>query len=102
MTRQKQQTRQVEAGCRTCHGERVHWTGANAQAVAARHHDSTGHPTWCRVSLAVTYGVEAVDDRQIDIKDTLAAIRRAGAAVRHIATLAREAGVAEPPEVPAS
>lgn len=84
MTRQKQQVRHVEAGCRTCHSDRAHWTGANAQAVAARHHDGTGHPTWCRVSLSIAYGEETRDDRQIDIEDTLAAIRRAGPATHRV------------------
>lgn len=93
MTRQKRQIRQVEAGCGTCHGDQAHWTGANAQAVAARHHDHTGHPTWCRVSLSVSYGTTVADDRQIDIEDTLAAIRRAGLAIRHIDALASDAGI---------
>lgn len=102
MTREKRQTRHVEAGCRTCHGDRAHWTGANAQAVAARHHDSTGHPTWCKVSLSVAYGAETRDDRQIDIEDTLASINRAGLAIRHVAALASDAMAGSRSEVSVS
>lgn len=98
MTRHKRQTRYVEAGCHTCHGEQAHWTSANAQAVAARHHDRTGHPTWCRVTLTVSYGTEAPDDRQIDIEDTLAAIRRAGLTIRHITALASDVAIGDPAE----
>jgi hypothetical protein len=36
----------------------AHWFGPNAQGVAARHHDATGHATWCEVSLSVWYGRE--------------------------------------------
>ncbi len=62
-----------EAGCHVCHTA-AHWTGANAQAVAARHHDQTGHPTWCIV--AVSYGQHATDARQIDIEDAIASALR--------------------------
>jgi hypothetical protein len=32
------------------------WNGKNAQGVAARHHDATGHQTWCDVYMSITYG----------------------------------------------
>jgi hypothetical protein len=46
----------VKAGCFVCHGSQAHWFGGNAQGVAARHHDATGHRTWADVSMSVTYG----------------------------------------------
>ena len=51
-------SRDVRAGCFTCHGGHAAWTGKNAQGVAARHHDSTGHPTWVDVSMSIRYGEE--------------------------------------------
>ena len=44
------------AGCFTCGGYEPLWCKDNAQAVAAKHHDSTGHATWCEVRLSYTYG----------------------------------------------
>ena len=35
---------------------KAHWLGRNAQAVAARHHDKTGHHTWVDASVLTTYG----------------------------------------------
>lgn len=49
-------SREVKAGCFECHGGDAHWHGKNAQAVAARHHDSTGHKTWVEVLMNITYG----------------------------------------------
>jgi len=46
----------IMAGCWTCHGSDAAWFERNAQAVAARHHDSTGHPTWCESVMRVSYG----------------------------------------------
>ena len=31
--------RELQAGCYTCHGTAPRWTGANAQAIAAQHHE---------------------------------------------------------------
>lgn len=53
--------RDVQAGCFVCHGSDAHWFGPNAQAVAARHHDATGHPTWADVVLLVRYGAPSGD-----------------------------------------
>ncbi len=64
-----------EAGCHVCHAA-AHWTGANAQAVAARYHDQTGHPTWCNV--AISYGRHAPDPDQIDIEDAIASASSGG------------------------
>lgn len=32
------------------------WRGGNAQGVAARHHDASGHPTWVEVDMKILYG----------------------------------------------
>jgi hypothetical protein len=48
----------VNAGCFQCWGSDAHWTGKNAQGVAARHHDATGHQTWADVYMTVKYGDE--------------------------------------------
>lgn len=34
--------------------------GKNAQAVAANHHDSTGHPTTATMTSCITYGSRGV------------------------------------------
>ncbi len=44
------------AGCRQCNGLEGIWFKANAQAIAAKHHDKTGHTTWVDVILSFTYG----------------------------------------------
>ncbi len=44
------------AGCIVCHGGEAHWQSRNALAVAARHHDATGHPTWCEQVMSIKYG----------------------------------------------
>lgn len=49
-------SRIVKAGCFVCNGGEAIWHGPNAQAVAARHHDATGHETWADVHLFVSYG----------------------------------------------
>ncbi|WP_197277351.1 hypothetical protein [Sphingomonas profundi] len=67
-------SREVRAGCFTCHGEDARWRGPQAQGTAARHHDLTGHPTWCDVRLLVRYGQALADPRQIDIEDSIAAL----------------------------
>lgn len=48
--------RDLTAGCDECHGDTGHWFGKNAQGVAARHHDATGHHTWVDVYMHITYG----------------------------------------------
>lgn len=70
MARETYSSRVVRAGCHVC-GDAARWTGANAQGVAARHHDATGHPTWCDVALTISYGRQLVDARQIDIEDAI-------------------------------
>ena len=72
MTRPTARSRDTLAGCFICHGDAPFWTSANAQALAARHHDRTGHQTWCRIAMSVTYGMDGGDDRQIDIEDAIA------------------------------
>lgn len=71
--RQTRTSRETIAGCFTCHGGDAHWTGPNAQATAARHHDATQHPTWCDVSMSIWYGQRQVDPRQTDIEDAIGA-----------------------------
>ncbi len=56
MTRVTFTSRDVRAGCFTCHGDQAKWWGGQAQGTAARHHDATGHPTWSDVALSVRYG----------------------------------------------
>jgi len=46
------------AGCFVCNGSVAIWTAKNAMALAARHHDATGHMTWADQSLTVRYGTE--------------------------------------------
>lgn len=48
--------RNVYAGCFVCGGTEAKWHGPNAQGVAARHHDATGHATWAEVSMSIFYG----------------------------------------------
>ncbi|MGY2732355.1 hypothetical protein ACVWYO_000029 [Sphingomonas sp. UYP23] len=70
-TRVTSTSRDVIAGCFVCHGMDAHWHGGSAQGTAARHHDATGHATWCDVAMSVRYGIEAHDPRQIDIEDAI-------------------------------
>jgi hypothetical protein len=67
-------SRDVIAGCFTCHGSEAHWRGAQAQGTAARHHDLTGHPTWCDVAMSVRYGRAPANDGQLDIETAIAAV----------------------------
>ncbi|WP_230630635.1 hypothetical protein [Sphingomonas sp. Leaf37] len=78
LTRRTATSRDLRAGCFVCHGVRARWTSANAQALAAQHHDRTGHPTWCDIALSVRYGRAAPDDRQHDIEDAIAASASSG------------------------
>lgn len=71
-------SRDLRAGCFVCHGCDAQWTGPNAQALAARHHDGTGHQTWCEVHLSIRYGSDAGDDRQTDIEDAIASASSGG------------------------
>ncbi|KKL45291.1 hypothetical protein LCGC14_2357180, partial [marine sediment metagenome] len=41
-------------------GTESKWEGKNALAVAARHHDSTGHTTWCEQTISVRYGPDVL------------------------------------------
>lgn len=45
--------RTVRAGCLGCGAA---WTGGNAQGVAAKHYDQTGHTTWVEVQMTIRYG----------------------------------------------
>lgn len=51
-------TRMLSArgGCTRCG---ACWSGANAQALAARHYDKTRHPTWAEVTWRTDYGASA-------------------------------------------
>jgi hypothetical protein len=57
--------RDVVAGCFVCWGSDGHWHSKNAQALAARHHDATGHQTWADVNMSVIYGEKKDDKRQL-------------------------------------
>ena len=50
--------RTLQGGCFICHGTDAVWFGPNAQGVAARHHDATGHATWVDIAMFVRYGDE--------------------------------------------
>lgn len=65
-------SRDVRAGCFSCHGTNAAWFGGQAQGTAARHHDATGHATWSDVILSVRYGREAPDTRQTDLEEAIA------------------------------
>ncbi len=56
MSRETWVGRDVLAGCYQCNGVDLLWHGPNAQGVAARHHDATGHTTWVDVYMSITYG----------------------------------------------
>jgi hypothetical protein len=47
------------AGCFVCNGSIAIWFSNNGMALAARHHDSTGHQTWCDQVISVKYGRDA-------------------------------------------
>lgn len=66
-------SRDVRAGCFTCHGMEAHWFGGQAQGTAARHHDATGHQTWCDVNMSVRYGRDAGASDQLDIETAIGA-----------------------------
>jgi hypothetical protein len=78
MPRPTATSRDVRAGCLTCHGGDARWHGPQAQGQAALHHDRTQHPTWCNVTMTVRYGQAQADPRQIDIEDSIAAFSSSG------------------------
>lgn len=48
--------RDVRACCRVCHGDyQWFWQSKNAQAIAARHFDSTGHETIVEIEMTLHY-----------------------------------------------
>ena len=61
-------SRDVIAGCFECGGNEFIWNAKNAQAVAAKHCDRTGHDTWVDVNMCIRYtrkaaaGKEGSDD----------------------------------------
>lgn len=63
--------REVSAGCLDCGRPGSLWSGGNAQAVAARHSDATGHRTWVNVYMAIRYGAAPEGSLQHDIEDTI-------------------------------
>jgi hypothetical protein len=48
-------SRDVRASCDMCFPGETKWEGGNAQGVAARHTDATGHETWVEVAMHITY-----------------------------------------------
>lgn len=62
-------SRDVTAGCFNCYGSDARWRGGNAQGVAARHHDATGHETWCDIYLSVVYGEEKPEEKKPEKKN---------------------------------
>jgi hypothetical protein len=67
--------RTLHAGCFTCNGSDAKWFGNNAQGVAARHHDATGHPTWVDVSMSIFYGEAPHDAKEATKTEGLEGIR---------------------------
>lgn len=66
-------SRDLRAGCFVCHGMDARWFGPQSQGTAARHHDATGHQTWCDVMMSVRYGRDAAEGRQLDIEAAIEA-----------------------------
>jgi len=60
--------REIGAGCFTCSGLNAKWIGVNAQAVAARHHDLTGHMTWVDIRMKIYYGKSAESKIELQTK----------------------------------
>lgn len=59
----------IMAGCFVCNNGDAQWFAKNALAVAARHHDATGHTTWCESVLSVRYGRDiSLTPDQADLK----------------------------------
>lgn len=52
-------SRKLIAGCFRCFGSTAMWHASNAQALAAQHHDKTGHTTWAEVTMTIQYGDDA-------------------------------------------
>lgn len=73
MSRLTSISRDLRAGCFVCHGSDAHWFGPQSQGTAARHHDATGHQTWCDVYMSVRYGREAAAGDQLDIETAIGA-----------------------------
>ena len=48
----------AKSGCLECG---LVWTSRNAVAIAARHHDATGHSTWAEQVISTRYGADGVD-----------------------------------------
>lgn len=65
-------SREVSAGCFVCGGSDPRWFGPQAQGTAARHHDVTGHPTWCDVYMTVRYGRELGAGEQLELEAAIA------------------------------
>lgn len=75
MSRLTATSRDVRAGCFVCHGTDAHWCGGNAQGLAARHHDATGHATWSDINMTVRYGEHVPSAEQLDIEQAIEATR---------------------------
>ena len=56
-------SRDIRAGCFTCWGSDCKWDAKNAQALAAKHHDATGHVTWVDVGMSIRYGTEEKEEK---------------------------------------
>ena len=54
--RETQTHSDARAGCWVCSSDgTARWFGKNAQGVAARHTDATGHHTWVEALLFISY-----------------------------------------------
>jgi hypothetical protein len=61
MPRKYSYSRVLIGGCFVCYGSDGVWFGPNAQGVAARHHDATGHQTWVDVCMHLRYGEDGLN-----------------------------------------
>ncbi len=62
MRRTRSSLASVMASCCVCYGSDAVWRQRNALALAARHHDATGHETWAEQVIVVRYGGAEEDD----------------------------------------
>jgi hypothetical protein len=57
-------SRTMQGGCFVCNNGDAIWFEKNAQAVAARHHDATGHQTWVDVIMMIRYGENPKEEQE--------------------------------------
>jgi hypothetical protein len=58
-------SRDYHGGCETCG---LNWRTRNAQALAAQHHDRTGHETFCEIWMNWRYGGKPPNEKKPNAK----------------------------------